>query len=86
MTLSAINRNIVIRVSERQSVSAGGIALPMQHSEAETEGIATSVGDKVEDVSIGDTVGFPSHLGTFLTIGGQEVLIIDETKCLYVRH
>lgn len=85
MKITAIGTNIVLKLNDRAQESRGGIALPSQYSQAETEGEVMSVGSRVADVKVGDLVGFPKHLGTLFTHQQDEFLILDESKALYVR-
>jgi co-chaperonin GroES (HSP10) len=85
MKVTAIGTNVVLRLIDRKQATEGGIALPQQYSQPETEGMVLSAGAEVRDVKAGDIVGFPKHLGTRFTSGQTECLIISEDKLLYVR-
>lgn len=84
--MKAIGTRVVIEMSERESITEGGIAIPESSVKPNTEGVIVSVGQEVtEDVKEGDTVGFPSHLGTRLEHAGKDILVIDASKLIYVR-
>jgi co-chaperonin GroES (HSP10) len=85
-TLTAIGSNVAIRMNDRVLESAGGIAIPVTVAKPEKEGVVASIGNRVEDVKVGDTVGFPGHLGTRMEVGGEDWLVIDASKLLYVRE
>ena len=72
-------------MKERERQTEGGIALPEVSVRPNTEGTVTSVGAEVTSVEVGQVVGFPSHLGTRLEHKGKDILVIEESKLLYVR-
>jgi co-chaperonin GroES (HSP10) len=85
MKVTAIGTKVTLKLNDRKTQTEGGIALPMQHSKPEDEGLVISAGKEVRHVKEGDVVGFPSHLGTRFTSGPNEFLVIEESKLLYVR-
>lgn len=82
--MKAILNKVVIEMSERQTETEGGIVLPEVSVKPHTEGTIISAGEQVEDVKVGDKVGFPSHLGTRLEHKGKDILVIEEFRLLYV--
>ncbi len=84
--MKAIGTKVVVVMSERESITDGGIAIPESSVKPNTEGVVVSVGrDVKESVAEGDTVGFPAHLGTRLEHAGRDILVIEASKLLYVR-
>ena len=73
-------------MNDRKLASEGGIAIPERFAKPENEGTVANVGAEVSEVTEGDVVGYPAHLGTRFEAGGTDWLIIEESKLLYVRQ
>jgi len=86
MRITPIGKNVLVRMNDRVTASEGGIAIPERFAKPEAEGVIANVGAEVTQVTEGDVVGYPKHLGTRFEIGGKGWLILEERQLLYVRQ
>ncbi|MBS3976636.1 MAG: co-chaperone GroES [Syntrophomonadaceae bacterium] len=92
--LRPLDDRIVVKVSQKEEKSVGGIVLPDTAKEKPQEGEVISVGPgRVLDngsrltpsVKVGDKVIFAKYSGTEVKIDGEEYLVMRETDVLAVR-
>ena len=93
MRLVPLSDNVVVRRTEGEEKTAGGIVLPDTARERPREGKILSVGDGrlLEDgrrtamqVKEGDRVIFSPYAGTEVEVDGDELLIMSEEDILAV--
>ena len=93
MKIVPLGDKIVIKRTEADEVTAGGIVLPGSAQEKPQQGRVLSVGEGrlLKDgsrgdlqVSEGDRVLFTSYAGTEITVGDVELLIMSEDDVLAV--
>jgi chaperonin GroES len=93
MKIVPLGANVVIKLVQRESTSAGGIALPDTAQEKPQEGRVLSVGDgrlladgsrAQHQVSEGDRVVFNRYAGVEVRVDNQELLIMSEEEILAV--
>ncbi len=84
---------VIIKRTEAEEVTAGGIVLPDSAKEKPKRGLIKAIGDgKLLDsgersqlqVKKNDEVLFTSYAGTEVKVGGEEYIIIDESDILAV--
>ncbi len=80
---------VVVRRKEEESVSAGGIVLPGSAKEKPNQGEVVAVGPgklldngqtSTPNVKVGEQVIFGQYGGDSLTIDGEELVILEESK------
>jgi chaperonin GroES len=93
MVIVPIGDNLVIKRTEAEDVTAGGIVLPDSAKETPTKGRVLSVGDgqaladgtrSAPQVAEGEIVLFSSHAGTEIHLDGETLLILGERDVLAV--
>lgn len=93
MRIEPLGDKIVVKRTEAEEMTAGGIVLPDSAQQKPQEGKVLSVGDgrlladgtrsKLQ-VSEGDRVLFSSYAGTEIEIAGGQLLIMNEADILAV--
>jgi chaperonin GroES len=93
MKLTPLGDRVLVKRSEAEEKTAGGIVLPDTAKEKPKQGIVEAVGsgrtlDSGERVAPavkkGDTVLFTSYAGNEVTVDGQEYLLMREEDILAV--
>ena len=93
MRSEPLDDKVVVKRTEAEEVTAGGIVLPEAAREAPQEGRILSVGNGrlLDDgsrshlqVSEGDRVLFSSYAGTEIELGSGKLLIMNESDILAV--
>jgi chaperonin GroES len=93
MALRPLRDKVVVKPSEGEEKSSGGIFLPDTAKKKPQEGKVMAVGSgRVMDdgaikplaVKVGDTVIYSKYGGTEVTIEGQELVLLDEDQIFAV--
>lgn len=93
MRLVPLSAKVVVRRTESEEKTAGGIVLPDSAREKPQQGRILSVGDgrmtkdggrAAPQVTEGDRVIFSSYAGTEVEVDGEELLIMGEEDILAV--
>ena len=93
MKIKPLHDRIVVRRTEEETVSSGGIVIPDSAKEKPDQGIVTAVGPgKTGDdgkiiklaVQIGDRVLFGKYSGTGIKVEGDELVVMREDDVLAV--
>lgn len=93
MKFRPLHDRVLVRRSEEEERTAGGIIIPDTAKEKPMQGEVIAVGpgarnDKGEivapDVKAGDTILFGKYSGTDVTIDGEDLVIIKETDVMGV--
>ena len=88
MKFTPLHDKVLVKRTEEEEKSAGGIVLPGSATEKPSQGevIAVGPGKKSENgdvspvgVSVGDTVIFGQYGGNEIKIDGEEYLILSES-------
>ena len=89
MKIRPLHDRVVVRRTEEETKSAGGIVIPDTAAEKPCQGevIAVGPGKRQEDgtiqpmgVKVGDKVLFGQYSGNTVKISGEELLIMNETE------
>ena len=84
---------VVVKATERESMTRSGIVLPDTAKEMPQEGTVLAVGPGrlnekgervVPEVKVGDTVLYATYSGSEVNIDGDELLILKESDVLAV--
>ncbi len=93
MALKPLGDRLVVKATEAEETTAGGILLPDTAKEKPQQGEVIAVGPgkrldngKVEpiDVQVGDRIYYAKYGGTEVKIGGQEYVILRQDDVLAV--
>lgn len=89
MNIRPLQDRVVVRRSEEEKTSAGGIVLPDSAGEKPSQGEVLAVGNgkvlengdiRPMDVKVGDKVVFGQYAGSSVKIDGEELLILSESE------
>ena len=93
MKVVPIGDKLVLKRSESDDITAGGIVLPDSARDKPQQGRVLSVGDGkllpdgthvAPEISEGDRVVFSSYAGSEVTVDGEELLIIQVDEVLAI--
>jgi chaperonin GroES len=92
MSIRPLHDRIVVRRTEEEQKTAGGILLPGSAQEKPQQGVILAVGNgqitdngvRPLDVKVGDTVLFGQYAGQTVKVDGEELLIMKESDVLGV--
>ena len=89
MSIRPLQDRVVVRRTEEETKSAGGIVIPDSAAEKPSQGevIAVGPGKKLDngsfqsvDLKSGDKVLFGQYSGSTVKIDGEELLIMNESE------
>jgi chaperonin GroES len=89
MKIRPLQDRVVVRRTEEEHKSAGGIVLPDSATEKPAQGEVLAVGPgrlldngdvRPVDVTVGDTVVFGKYASNTVKIDGEELLILSESE------
>ncbi len=93
MKIRPLHDRVVVKRTEEERTSAGGIVIPDSAAEKPQKGEVVAVGNgkvtdsgeiRALDVKVGDQVLFGKYSGTEIKIDGEDVLIMKEEDILGV--
>lgn len=93
MNLKPLHDRIVVKMAEKEQVSAGGIILPDSAQEKPQRGTVLAVGPGKRldsgqlapiDIKVGDVVLYGKYSGTEVTVGGEDFVILRGEDVLAV--
>jgi chaperonin GroES len=93
MKIRPLHDRLVIRRTEEEHTSPGGIVLPDSATEKPIQGEVIAAGNgkildngeaRPLDVKVGDKVLFGKYAGTEVKIGGEELLVMREEDIMRV--
>ncbi len=89
MNIRPLHDRVVVRRTEEETKSAGGIVIPDSAAEKPSQGevLAVGPGKKLEsgeiqamDVTTGDKILFGQYSGTTVKVDSEELLIMNESE------
>lgn len=83
--MKPLKDNVLIELDARAEVSTGGIVLPEVSRRAEEWGTVVAVGDKCNDLSVGDRVLVLRTQGTHYVQKGLDMILLREEKVLAIE-
>ncbi|REJ68455.1 MAG: co-chaperone GroES [Planctomycetota bacterium] len=93
MKLVPLGDKVIVRPTEAEEMTAGGIVLPDAAQEKSLEGRVLSVGDGRQladgsraphEVTDGDRVLYSKYAGSEVAVDGEDLLIISEDDILAI--
>lgn len=93
MNIRPLHDRVVVRRTEEERTSPGGIVLPDAATEKPVQGEVLAVGNgrildngevRALDVKVGDKVMFGKFSGTEVKVGGEELLVMREEDIMGV--
>ena len=93
MQLRPLHDRAIVRRTEEERTSAGGIVIPDSATEKPSRGEVLAVGngkrlDNGElaalDIKVGDQVLFGKYAGTEIKVDGEELLVMNESDIMAV--
>jgi chaperonin GroES len=89
MSIRPLQDRVVVRRTEEETKSAGGIVIPGSAAEKPSQGevLAVGPGKKLDngatqtiDLKVGDRVLFGQYAGSTVKLDGEELLIMSESE------
>jgi chaperonin GroES len=89
MSIRPLQDRVVVRRTEEETKSAGGIVIPDSAAEKPSQGevVAVGPGKKLDngaiqevDLRVGDKVLFGQYAGSTVKLEGEELLIMSESE------
>ena len=89
MNIRPLHENVIVRRTEEEKTSAGGIVIPDSATEKPAEGEIVAVGNgkvmengevRPLDVKVGDKVLFKKYGSTEIKYEGEELLVMSESE------
>jgi len=93
MTIRPLYDRVVVRRTESETTTKGGIVIPDSATEKPSMGEVLAVGNgkvtdsgdlRALDVKVGDTVYFGKYSGTEIKVDGEELLIMREDDIIAI--
>lgn len=69
---------VLVKVTEKDKLTPGGIIIPDAAKEKPTEGVVLAIGSLCQTVKIDDRVLFSKYAGNEIVIDNEPVLILNE--------
>ena len=94
MAIRPLGDKVVVKPSEAEDKSAGGIILPDAAKQKPQEGTVVAVGNgrtldngerRPLSVQVGDTVVYSKYGGTEFKLEGETVMILDEDQIYAIK-
>ena len=89
MNIRPLQDRVVVRRTEEETKSSGGIVIPESAAEKPSQGevLAVGPGKKLDDgsvqpidLNVGDKILFGQYAGNTVKLDGEELLIINESE------
>jgi chaperonin GroES len=93
MKIRPLHDRVVIKRTEEDSTSAGGIVIPDSASEKPSKGEVIAVGNgkvldngdiRMLDLKVGDNVLFGKYSGTEITVDDEDLLVMREDDIMAI--
>lgn len=82
-TVQPLHDLVMLRDTEPEEVTSGGIVLPDTARKKSTEGIVTAkAADATDEVAIGDRVIYREYSGTEITVSGEKFRLVPSDDLL----
>lgn len=88
MNIKPLASRVVIKPAAAEETTASGIIIPDSAKEKQLKGEVVAVGpgtkDEEMEVSVGDVVLYGKYAGTELDLGGEDLLIMNQSDILAI--
>lgn len=86
-TFVPLHNILLVQPDKSEELSHGGIVIPDIAKETPVWGTVLAFGEQtIHGIDTGDRVLVPKHLGTHLTFGKLDAILIEESKVLAVEE
>ncbi len=86
MKIKPLGDRVLLKISEGEQKTSGGIYIPQTAQEKTQEGVVLAVGDDKEaiNVKVKDRVMYDKYAGTTVKVDGEEQLIVKASDILAI--
>ncbi|TLT08491.1 co-chaperone GroES [Aliarcobacter thereius] len=84
MNFKPLGERVLVERTEIENKTASGIIIPDNAKEKPASAKALAIGNKVEDIKVGDTIIFEQYRGTEIKIDGNDYLVLNVENILGV--
>ena len=83
MSLTPLNKRVLVSRTEKEKVTPGGIILPESEQEKQNTGTVVSISSDNElGLSVGDIVLFGNYAGSEIKVEGKDILILKSDELI----
>lgn len=79
MNVRPVGNRVLIEPKKKEQ-KVGGIIIPDNGNQAQTEGTVKAVGMRVEEIHVGDHVVYDTFRAKPMGVGGEKMVIIEENE------
>ena len=86
MKIKPLGDRVLLKISEGEQKTSGGIYIPQTAQEKTQEGVVIAIGDDKDaiNVKVKDRVMYDKYAGTTVKVDGEEQLIVKASDILAV--
>ncbi|HJE03364.1 10 kDa chaperonin [Aliarcobacter thereius] len=84
MNFKPLGERVLVERTEIENKTASGIIIPDNAKEKPASAKVLAIGNKVEDIKVGDTIIFEQYRGTEIKIDGNDYLVLNVENILGV--
>ena len=77
MNFKPLGERVLVKRTEVENKTASGIYIPDNAKEKPQTAKVVAIGNKVEDVKVGDTIVFEQYRGTEIKLEGKDYLVLN---------
>ena len=77
MNFKPLGERVLVKRTEVENKTASGIYIPDNAKEKPQTAEVVAIGNKVEDVKVGDTIVFEQYRGTEIKLEGKDYLVLN---------
>lgn len=74
--LTPLNNRVVVKATQKEETSAGGIVLPSSEQEKPTTGQILACSANDQGIEVGDIVLFSKYAGNEMKVDGLDILVM----------
>jgi chaperonin GroES len=77
MNFKPLGERVLVERTEVENKTASGIIIPDNAKEKPQTAKVVAIGNKIEDVKVGDTIVFEQYRGSEIKLDGRDYLILN---------
>lgn len=77
MNFKPLGERVLVERTEVENKTASGIIIPDNAKEKPQTAKVVAIGNKIEDVKVGDTIVFEQYRGSEIKLDGKDYLILN---------